>query len=155
MVVDVYTAILQELGKNLGVELHSDQNNSCLLKLKEGVKLQIELDRTGEALILGSDLGEVPAGSYRENLFREALRANGMANPRYGTLAYSQQKDHLVLFASLPLKDLTGDKVFAFLSPFAIKAKVWKDAIERGEVPVIQASGSGGIPSGLFGLTKR
>jgi hypothetical protein len=156
MVVDAYTALLEELGKSLGgIELTSDKNNTCLIHLKDGIEVQIELDHKGDSLLIGSDLGEVPVGRYRENLFREALKANGLPSPIYGILAFSQRIDHLILYTMLPLKDLNGEKISAFLTPFALKAKVWKDAIERGEVPVVQSAASGPAPpAGIFGLMR-
>lgn len=153
MVVNQFEALLQELGQILKIPLHPDKTHSCLIKLKEGVSVQLEIDRPGDSLLFGIDVADVPPGKYRENLFKEALRANGSPSPRYGTLAYSRKTGHLVLFERLPLKDLNGDKVAEFLKPFVMKAKVWKDAIIRGEVPVIQ--GSGAHPNkniGMFGL---
>lgn len=92
MVTDFFGSLLQELGKVLEIpDLHPDRNNSCQIVLKNGLNLQIELDRSGQFLIFGADLGVVPPGRYRENLFREALKANDMPHPIHGILAYSKK----------------------------------------------------------------
>lgn len=154
MVSDAYEGLLQELSKILNVPLHVDKNHSCKIKFKDGIVVQIELDKSRESLVIGTEIGEVPPGKYRENLFKEALRANGMPDPRNGTLAYSKQANKLVLFEIMPLKDLSGEKISTFLTPFMAKAKVWKEALSRGEVPIIQstATGKGSPGIGLFGL---
>lgn len=151
MVTDIFDSLLQELGKILKISLHPGKRNSCLIKLKEGIHVQIELDNAGEFLILGSDLGPIPPGKYRENLFKEALRSNGMPAPRNGVLSYSKQADHLFIFEKLPLKNLTGSRIADQLAAMTPKAIIWKDALAKSEIPAIPSTGfrSGG---GLFGL---
>lgn len=153
MVTDQFGSILQELAiaiKNPGLQV--DKNNSCLIKFKGGLKVQIELDRDGKNLIIGADLGLVPPGNYRERVFIEALKANGLPYPRIGTFAYSTQNDHLVLFAALGLQDLRGDKVAEYLKPFLEKLKTWKDALARSDVPVVAATTFTSKPMGMFGM---
>lgn len=152
MVTDFFGALLDELGKILQMPLAPDSNNSCLIKFKEGVTIQLEMDRgNNQFLIIGSDLGAIPAGKYRENLFQEALKANGMPSPRYGTFAYSKQADHLILFEMMNLQEITGGKIAEFLPFFIEKAKVWSQALTKGEIPIV-ASVYTSRPTGLFGL---
>lgn len=155
MITDLFGSILQELSVALKIPppgLYPDVNNSCLLKLKGGIIVQIELDRDGTHLIVGSELGVIRSGRYRENVFTEALKANNLPYPRYGTFAYSRQSDQLILFEMLEIRDLTGQKVADFLPPFLAKIGLWKEAIERGDVPVIATYTTGGHAPGLFGL---
>ena len=50
MVTDQLGAILQEIARALKIpELHPDGNNSCRIKLKEGIEIQIELEATRKA----------------------------------------------------------------------------------------------------------
>ena len=73
MVTDLLGTLLQELGKSLEIaELSPDENNSCLIELKNGQQIQLELDRSGQFFVIGADIGMVPPGKYRENLFRQA-----------------------------------------------------------------------------------
>lgn len=154
MVTDMFGALLQELGRAIqNPKLHPDEHNTCLLKFKGGVKVHIEPNKEGTHLIIGTDLGTVAPGRYRENVFGEALKANGLPIPRFGTFAYSTQKDHLVLFEMLPLRELTGDKVADFLPRFLEKARVWREALAKNEVPVV-ATAYTSKPLGLFGLIR-
>lgn len=155
MVSDIFGTLLQELAQALKIEvLQPDKNNSCLIKFKGDISVQVELDKSGTFLVIGTDFPTVAAGRYRENLFFEALKANGMpAPPRIGTFAYSRQTDRLVLFEMMSLNDLRGDRVAEFMTPFVEKARVWKEAIARGEVPVVSTSTTPG--SGMFGLHNK
>ena len=144
--------LLKELSRVLRIpNLHPDSYDSCLLRLQNGLEIQIELDKRQNSLIIGTNLGEIPLGRYREDLFEAALRANGEKN-RIGVLAYSAQRDNLVLFEMLPLKDLTGSHVGDFITPFSEKALKWKEAIRFNQVPQIESSNFSN-KRGIFGLT--
>lgn len=151
MVTDFFGAILQEIGTQLQIpNLHPDEHNTCLIKFKGGIVIQIEMDQAGEYVIVGTEFADIPVGRYRENLFAEALKANGMPAPRYGVFAYSQKKDHLSLFEMFPSRDVTGIQIADYLGPFLEKVRIWKEAISRGDMPAI-APTVGRAP-GLFGL---
>lgn len=150
MVKELFESLLDELSKAMKIrDLHPDRNHTCKIKLANGLEIQIEMDSMAREVIIGCDLGQVNEGRYRENLFREALKANGMPAPRHGILAYSNKTEHMVLFDPLPVKDLTGDKIADAIGPFTEKALMWKGAIERGEIPSVFTGRSSG---GIFGL---
>lgn len=153
MVTDYYGSLLEELGKILEIpDLHPDQNNSCQIKLKNGLSLQLEFDRSGQFIIIGANLGVVPPGRYRENLFREALKANDLPNPIHGILAYSKKSDSLVLFEKLRTHEISGETIAAELIPFSEKAIIWKEALEHNDVPIANQAFNTPHSSGMFGL---
>lgn len=153
MVTDFLGVMLQEMGATLEItDLHPDRNNTCQIRLKNGLDIQLELDKSGQFIVLGSDLGTVPPGKYRENLFREALKANDMPYPNHGTLAYSKKSDHLVLFEKMNIKDLNGEKVAVEITPFSEKALIWKEALQRGDIPSLNQSYMSKSSGGMFGL---
>jgi len=153
MVTDLFGSLLQELGKILEIaNLHPDNNNSCKIKLKNGQSIQIEMDSSGQFLIIGADLGFVPPGKYRENLFKEALKANDMPHPINGTLAYSKKNDHLVMFKKIHAGNLNGEKISAEITPFIDKATVWEEALKRGDLPALNMANAAKTSSGMFGL---
>jgi hypothetical protein len=153
MVIDLLGSLLQELGQLIGVpNLQPDANNVCLIKFKGNVYIQLELDRSSQFLIMTSDLGSIPIGRYRETIFFEALKANGLPPPHNGIFGYSKQADRLILFQMLSIKDLTGNKISDALAPFLEKAKIWKSSIEKGEIPPVVLPGGATAPKGIFGL---
>lgn len=150
MVNDLFSSLLLELGQILEIQdLTPDSNNSSLLKLKNGVKIQIEPGKSEQFLIMGAQIGNIPPGRYRDNIFREALKANNVP-PKNGIFAYSKKSDQLILFQMIPLEDLTGTKIHDYLVPFSEKVKLWQEAISRGEIPSIGLTTS--RSKGLFGL---
>lgn len=153
MVMDLLNTILKDLEKSIKIDdLHSDKNESCQIRFENGLEVQLELDPSGEFLCVGTKLGEVPGGRYRQTLFKEALRANGQPPPRYGTFAFSQKTNSLVFFEYLWAKELNGEKLSSFLTQFRTKAQIWKEAIARGDVPQYGETGVRGKSGGMFGL---
>ncbi len=152
MVHALYETLLEEVGGILGVSLYPDSNNSCLVKLESGLEVQLEMDRTGNNFIVGVDLGPVPPGQYREQLFKEALRSNGFPPPRLGVFAFSETNGHVVLFESLPAQQLNGEQVAFTLAPLAEKALKWQEAISTGEVPLVESQPTSGGSIGMFGM---
>ena len=155
MVQDVFDSILQELGETMEIEdLHIDDAKTCLIKFETELEVYIEPYEKDEFMLISSDLGEVPAGRYREDVFREALIANGLPNPRYGTFAFSEQSEHLILFGLLSLRELNGEKIAVFLHPYMEKALAGKNAIGAGDIPVADTMTTSQTvgPMGMFGL---
>ena len=154
MVTNALGIILQELGKSNLIPINDlvpDRNNSCLIGLPGGLKIQIEMDKSELNLIVGCDLGEVPVGRYRTDIFREALRANSAPYPVYGIFAFSTKTKHLVLHDHLRLSEYNGEKLAEHLKPFIEKAKIWMDAIKAGELPTNTPSQAPSLGS-LFGF---
>lgn len=156
MVKEAFGSILEDLGKIMNMRLAPDSHNACQIKSPTGLMVHIEPDAHGERLLIVSDLGVPTPGRYRENLFREALKANGLPMPVNGIFSYSQKKDSLLLFDSLLLDELSGQRLFDFLTPFMQKADLWRLAIPKGEVPSFTSNelsfGQKPSGSGMFGL---
>ena len=158
MIGDKFTNLLEELGKIFKAPLQPDKLGACVLKFKNGLQVQMEMDAKGQNVILAAQLGSISQGRFRENLFREALKANGLPPPRFGIFAYGKKNESLVLCDSLSIEELSGQKLADYLQQFTQKAEIWKNGIERGEVPSYlgnEASfGVASTPGGLFGLMR-
>lgn len=152
MVVELFASLLEELSKVIHYKLHVDSNNSCLIRMPNGLNVQMEIHRKGTHFIIGSDIGNVPVGRYRENFFKEALRSNGLPPPNPGIFAYSKTKDQLILFLMLPLHDLTGQKIADKLKPFVEKAFIWHTALSKGDTPVVETGNVTSVQRNPFGM---
>ncbi len=153
MVMDLFESIMNEFGKVIGLDLHPDKNQACLIQLpNDGPAIQIELDKTGNFVVLVSNIGFIPPGRYRETVFKEALRVNNQPHPRNGTFAYSKKADQLVLLEQIPVKDINGEKLASVYTPFTEKAAQWKEAITHGEVPQGTTGSTRRSGTGMFGL---
>lgn len=150
MVSSQFGLILKEFENFFKCPLQPDSQNSCLIKMGIGISIQIELDRTGFVLI-GCRLGQLPMGRYRENLIRAVLKSHELYPPSSGVFGFSHKSNQLILFTKLSPQFLTFDQIQTLMTPFIAKAKLWKEAIEKGEVPVVSAEFAVKSP-GLFGL---
>jgi hypothetical protein len=158
MIGDRFVHLLEELGTTLKVKLQPDKNNACFLKFNNGIEVQIETTHQGQQIIIATDLGQISQGRFRENVFREALKSNGLPPPRNGIFAYSKKNESLVLYDWLFIENITGHTLAEYLQRFTQKALLWKGTIARGEVPSFTESelsfGVGAKKSGLFGLVQ-
>jgi len=146
--------ILEELGRELSIpNLGPDEHGTCLIRLKNGVKVQLEMLKGKDYILVATDLGEVPPGRFRVDLFESALNHNVSDNGGVATLGFSKRTSHLILFERLYIQGLNGMKVRDFIDLLAEKAIVWKDAITNGRIPRVgeEAQKGGG---GIFGLMR-
>lgn len=134
MLEDRFTLLLKELASLLKIKLSPDENHSCLLNIKDKLKVQLELDQNDQdILVIGSVLGELSPGKFREDILFSALKANAKPFPRIGDFAYSTKLNSLILFSRLNLDHFSAEHVLSVLTPFVHKAYAWKDALDRGE----------------------
>lgn len=152
MITNPLEALIDELGKALDIpNLAPDDNETCLLRIEGNMNIQIELDKDENYLLVVHDFGEIPLGRYRQDLMETALKMNALPAPLHGVFAYSDKAGHFCIFEKLWLQDLKGDILAEIIHDFNEKAKIWKEAIEHNEVPVIsEITTSDHV--GIFGL---
>jgi hypothetical protein len=151
MIVGQFETLLDELGKELNINnLTPDELGCCILRFKNGIKVQLEPAQQEESLLMGIALEGVPLGRYREDLFEAALQANGASLPLKGIFAWNDKGDLLVLFKNIPMQNLNGPLLAEHLFTLAEMAQEWKEAIEQGRIPIVAGKPLRG--SGPFGL---
>lgn len=127
--------LIQALGNEMGIQLRPDKRQSCRLVFPENIYIQIDLDSNADQILVGSELGVLNPGKHRELVLEQAMRINGNPNANRGVLAYSEKNNTLVLFQTLSIYTLTGQKLFNFIKNFHEIAKNWHKAILSKEVP--------------------
>lgn len=158
--LDRYSALISDLSKALHVNLSPDIQNACILKLKDNLQIVIEPDVLGEKLLIVIEIGSPPPGDYRKNLFKEALKSNGLPPPKNGIFAYSAKNDSLLLTEQVSLEDISAPQLLLLFKTLIQIARVWKTAIEQTEVPSYRStevtfgtlSILGTKTKGIFGL---
>ncbi len=145
-----FEELLAELGNALGVSLNADSNNSCTLLVDEKLKVQLEMQKEKDRLLMGARVGVVDPGRFRENVLIEALKENNLPYPQVGIFGYSPKNNQLALYDTLDLDDLTGEKLANYLSLFIGKSLEWKNALESGHsAPQTSQTGEGPKPFDL------
>ncbi|MFN0064729.1 MAG: CesT family type III secretion system chaperone [Chlamydiales bacterium] len=148
-----YEDLIQQLGAAIGVTLKADTRQSCLIEFPgDNVKLQVDLDSSGERVLVGTQLGELISGVRRESILMQGLKVNSLPRSRCGILAYSEKNNTLVLFQYLPLASIDGTKLHSFLQLFVEHARLWKESLKEGRVPPIEGEETIKTRSGMLGL---
>lgn len=129
---DRFSELLSELGSIFQMSLSQDRYNACSIQIPP-ITIQMELDGSGENLILFAKIIEIPPGKFRENVLTEALKANALADPRTGIFGYIANTNHLALHQTYPLELLSGEKLSGLFGAFYETAESWHSAIQSGQ----------------------
>ncbi len=150
--------VLEELSNEFDVDLHPDLHGLCTIMINETFKVQLEVDVTGENIQIATLVCELPPGRFRENILKDALKANYQVTENHGTLSYTGPDNALVLLLNVLMHGLTGKELYEHLSIFVQRATGWRKAIDSGfpspqdtnEVP----KGDGSGKTSLFGFKE-
>ena len=148
--MNFFEEYIQKLGQTLGTPLHAEKGYLCKLRVEGSLQVQIEHEPDQERILIASFLCELPPGKYREDLLKEALKANDSLE-RLGIFAYSSKNNNLVYFLYLSDKIAFEEFSQSFLH-WLDTAKVWKSAVESGNIYQISQSRSSSSSS-IFGLS--
>jgi hypothetical protein len=129
--MDRFEEFLKSFGQAINVPLHPDKHRACLLNINNVLRVQLEFDEQKDRILIATFITEVSAGKFRENILREALKANSIY-PRIGTLAYSERNNQLSLFEYAYFPYITTEKMASLLSLFIQRADSWRTAIQSG-----------------------
>lgn|GEM_PF-1674967 len=143
-----YEELIKQLGEVIGVPLEPDPRQSCCIFFPaDDVTLQIDLDTQGDRILVGSELGTLPPGTQREQALRQAMKVNGLPRSPRGHLAFSDRKDSLILYQFFKLANLDAVKLHSQLTRIVNHARLWKEALAKGEIPRIEET-----PTGVSGM---
>lgn len=130
--ISPFEELLHELGQVFDLELHVDKQNACSIRVHNRITVQLQLDTSQESLWIFTKVAETPPGKFREEVLKEALKANAFPDPRPGIFAYIFSENQLVQFQKYPLAILNGERLSGILGAFLAFADNWQDAIQRG-----------------------
>jgi len=136
--VNDFDDILHHLGALLGIPLVEDVHHSCCLYVANSLRIFLEFEESRHRLLLGSLLGNIQAGAFRESVLKHCLKENGKF-PRIATFGFSQKHNEIALFQYLERSQFQHELALR-TEQFVIYALKWKEAIEKGAVD---------LPSGL------
>jgi hypothetical protein len=148
---DRFTELIEQLGTTLNTPLHNDSGDSCVLLIDEKLKVQLELHKDQERVVIAAYITTIDPGTFREQVLAAALKANARDYPSVGIFGYSSHNNGLALFDCLLLEGLQADKLADYLSVFVGKAFEWQQSIDRGTVPIVMSAKNKDQPK-PFGL---
>jgi len=130
---DRFEQLLLQLGPLFGLKLHPDKIGGCSIAITPSIKVQLQLDLVQENLFLFSKIIEIPPGKFRENVLRDALKANAFPDPLSGILCYLPTPNELCLYQSYPVLILNGERLAGLVGAFVEMAESWHHAIKNGQ----------------------
>ena len=125
--------LLEETSEALSIPFHAEKGRFCQLRVDEKLHVQLLFEEERSRILIGTFLGEVAAGRFREDVFIAALKMNDVF-PRIGTFAYVERNNQIALFTHMPLP-IQNSLFISFLMQFIDYAEVWRSALERGRIP--------------------
>lgn len=137
-----FEELLKDLGKELGLALKIDQKNACSIQIHAHLIIQLQLDTAQENLWIFSQLVDTPPGKFRENIFKETLKANYKKDPIIASFGYLSSTNQLAIFQKYPLSILDGKRLAGFLGAFLELGEVWREAILSGQSAPLSAQGT-------------
>lgn len=147
-----FNEVIFDLGKVIALPLFVDKNLACKLIIDECFPIQIEMNEESNQLIAAATLFEIPPGKFREEVLKEALKANFEIRKDGYYLAYIESKSSLALIECVSPIKLTGEKLAKRLEHMIAYAKLWKEAIDNGKtapnIKPIQSDGND-LPFGI------
>ncbi|MBU6447032.1 MAG: hypothetical protein KGQ49_06510, partial [Verrucomicrobia bacterium] len=85
-----------------------------------------------------AEIAETPPGKFRENILKEALKANALPDPMPGIFGYILATNRLAQFQKYPLHILTAERLSQIIGAFLEMAEVWQKAIMTGQSAPIE-----------------
>lgn len=146
---EFFEEYIQKLGQALETSLHAEKGYLCKIRIDGSLRVQIEHEPAEERILIASFLCELPPGKFREDLLKEALKAND-ALDLLGIFAYSSKNNSLTYFLYLSDKIQFEEFSQSFLQWLEV-AKKWKSAVETGNI--FQISQSHPPSPSFFGLS--
>jgi len=130
--IDQFEELLSALGHVFHLPLHIDKHHACSIQIHHQLTIQLKPDPSLENLILFSKIIEIPPGKFRENVLKEALKANSSPDPRVGIFGYIASANQLALFQRYPFRILNGERLAGIVGAFLEFSETWRKAIEGG-----------------------
>lgn len=134
--MNAFEQLLSGISRTLGLSLFAERGYICKLSFHGTLKVQLEHESSLGRVLIACFPAEIPPGKLREDILKEALKANHSFD-RLGNFAYSSKNNSLAYFAYVP--DSESPEVFSeILLNFAETGKNWKAAIETGQLYLIK-----------------
>ena len=124
--------LIEGLSEFLDIDTTPDTNDTCSFIIDDRVPVQLEPVELESAIIIGCAVAELPPGTFRRHILKDALRANYALKARSGILSYIEQANQLVLYTELPTDNLTSEELFTQIAALVERTKLWQDAIREG-----------------------
>jgi hypothetical protein len=147
--MNLFEELLKELSPLVGFPLHIDHHHVCCLWAGDTLKVQIEQNKEGH-ITLAAFLSELGPGKFREEVFKESLKANGQFIPG-GVLSFSSKNNQLVLHHFVLREIMNAQNVFESMTALIHYGLQWQTALNEGKTAPAFLATKSLLPS-VFGI---
>ena len=126
----IFSELITQLAEELETSLQVDSKGGCSLLFDDKIRVQLEMDKYEQHLMVIAFATKIPPGKFREKVLFEALKINN-DYPRFAVLGYYDQTAELILHHLAPLENLTGKTLLPLLQEIVDLAILWNKAIEN------------------------
>ncbi len=144
-----FADLIHELGELVGENFQAYQNRLIRFRINDHLHVQVETDLMNEFVMIICMVSEIPPGRFRENVLRDALKANYLLDKHRSILSYDEKGNQLVLSDQLRAHALTAEMLLKEISKLVKRAELWRQSIDNGhsspgrdEVPEGKRKGS-------------
>lgn len=135
---DKFKDLIKDLADLLMQDLYVDKNGACVIVYDDVIKVQLELDKSSQNLIVFSSVSPLPPGKFRENVLLDALKENEKF-PYIAIFSFFEPDSSLALHNFLDFANLKADVLASYLSTFVELCFLYRNAINSGQTsPVIR-----------------
>ncbi len=131
---DLFERLLRELGPLFHLKLKEDKIHACSIHIHDHLTIQLQPDAHQQHLWIFAKIAELPPGKFREEVFKETLKANALPDPRIAHFGYIANTNHLALFQSYPLLILNAERLAGLIGAIVEMAITWQHAIQSGQI---------------------
>ena len=134
--MDFFQKLLWDIGEQLELPLHVDENQNCKLIIEEKMALQLAISICGEFVIAAIFIAEIPAGPFRVKVLEKALSFNNEYT-QAGFFSYNKRYNALVLEAFFPKFSATEEALTPQLEAMAERGLIWHNAVISGNLNTV------------------
>ncbi|NNM44210.1 MAG: hypothetical protein HKM07_07700 [Chlamydiae bacterium] len=135
-----FEKLLQEIGSIINIPMHAEEGRICLLEINHNLRIQIEDDLVKQKIVVVCFIAEIAAGKFRENILKEALKANFFSS-RIGNFAYLEKNNSLSFYTYVE-NTISAEEISLVLERCITVGNNWYEAIRNSQIPNITQESS-------------
>lgn len=127
-----FEELMEGLSEKVNRDLQIDKNGRVVLRIKDQINIQFEVDKTREEILIAAFVEELPPGKFREHILRDALKANSLYPEKHSILSYMQKENYLMIHQKFSMDQVTFEKFYESIQNISLRAFSWYEAIDNG-----------------------
>lgn len=125
--------LLHQIGGIINIPLHAQEGRKCLLEVDRTMRIHLEEDFVKQKILILCLLCDIGAGKFRENILREALKANSYLSRSFD-FGYLEKTNELAFHTYVDTR-IAAESMALYLEKCIVVGKNWISAIQNSQLP--------------------